>query len=297
MAFDQAVGTTNLRATTFDSAIKQITPGLYKFKQATAIVPTSAWKNYFFREDPDVLAGQSGNNTKGIPRGAAFPQASVSLERVSTIIEKYGLEENIPWEDLISDEVDIGTRTAIKISEGVAKAVDDEIWDTLTSSQVRADYVAQSIIIAEKDVEPRYWDVASAAIIDDLLEAAQKIAEKKYPTDNLICFVSPKDKRSVLKYLTDKGAQFPKIGESTALNGSIGKLAGINIVESISVTASFALVVVPKRVATWRQMVPLSSMTKEDKFKSTTYRAVEVGVTEFTDPNAAVIIEGTQDPA
>ena len=292
MAYDISDGVINARKTTFDANIKQITPGMYKFKQAVAIVPTSAWKNYFFREDPTALTGQSGNAIKGVPRGADFPTASIALERVSSIILKYGLEQNIPWEDLISDEVNIGTRTAIKIAEGVTKAVDDEIWNVLTESRVPTNI--QSIAIASGYA----WDEASASIIDNLEEAEEKIATYNYPTDNLLVYISPKDKRRVVNYIYEKGAQAPNLAQRMVDgNGVIGSIGNKTFVVSNSVTASYALVVVPKRCGNWRELVPLSTDTEEDKFKSTRYRAVEVGVTELTDPKAVVLIYGTQKHA
>ncbi len=286
-----ATGQQNLRAQFFDSAIKQIAPRLYKFKQALAISRTGAWKNYFYRENTDILAGGSGNTTRGIPRGAEFPKAVVKWERIQTVIEKYGLEDNISWEDIISDDIDVRNRTIIKITEGVVKAVDDEIGNQITNSW---NYVASGGLQDVYIATGLGWNGASAAILDDLAHARQLIAQKNYPVNNLICFINPRDQRSIIKYLTDNGAQFPSLSEKTARNGSIGMLTGIDFVVSNSVQASWAIVVVPKRCATWKELVPLQSTTMEDKYKSVTIRAVEMGVTQVTDPLAIVRINGTE---
>jgi len=234
-----------------------------------------------------ALTAQTGNAIKGIPRGAAFPQASVTFERIMSVIEKYGLEDNIPYEDLISDDIDVRDRTLLRIAEAVAKAVDDEIWDVLTESQSPANI--QSITITGG----RWWSAASAAIIDDLLQAKELIAVKNYPTNNLMCFISPKDHRSIMNYLAEKGAQFPTVGADVAINGNVGKIAGINLIVSNSVTASYAMVCVPKRCGTWRELVPLTTVTKEDPLKSLTIRSAEIGVTQLTDPKAVVLITPT----
>lgn len=287
MAFDQEIGTANLRASFYEKAIKGFAERAYKFKQAVTISPTSAWKNFFFRESNTPLAGQSGNAIKGIPRGAEFPQAAVSWERVQATIDKYGVEDNIFWEDIISDEIDVRDRTLIRIAEGVAKAVDDEIFNVLTESRVPTNI--QSVAIAAG----YSWDTASAAIIDDLLQAKQKIAEYNYDVSDLMCFVNPKDYRSIMNYLAGKGAQFPNIGNNVASNGENGKLCGITLIMSNSCTASYALVVVPKRCGTWKELVPLQTTTKEDPYKSLTIRSVEMGVTQLTDPKAVVLISNT----
>jgi hypothetical protein len=293
MVFDQ-VGEADIRGQYYDKVVKGFADASYKFKQAVTISSTGAWTNYFYRGSTGVLAGQTGNATKGIPRGAEFPQASISWERVSSTIKKYGLEENIPWEDIISNEIDVETRTLMKIAEGVTKAVDDEIWDTLTEN--RATTLGQIQSFAITHVGGLEWDGASAAIIDNLLQAKQLIAQQNYDTSNLMCFISPRDYRSIMNYLAEKGAQFPTIGADVAKNGVIGTLAGIQLVVSNSVTASYALVCVPKRCGTWKELVPLSTDTKEDKFKSKTYRAVEMGVTQLTDPKCCVLIKNTQAP-
>ena len=285
MAFDQEVGSQNIRTTIFDGAVKGFAERQYKFKQACLISPSSAWKNYFFREKADPLAGQSGNAIRGIPRGANFPQAVVAWERVLATIEKYGLEDNIQWEDIITGEVDVRNRTLRKIAEGVAKAVDDQIWSAITGETT-----IQVINIAAT----KFWNGSSAAIIDDLLQAKQLMGTSNYDTSNCMAFVSPRDYRSILNYLAEKGAQFPSIANEVATNGKQGELAGIQLVVSNSVTASQALVVIPKICATWKELVPLTTITKEDHGKSVLVRSYEYGVTQVTDPQAIVWIKGTQ---
>ena len=298
MAYTLESGTGDIRTQLFDGIVKGFALASYKFKQAVSVVPTTAWRNSFYRESPDALTAATGSNAavnaiKGIPRGAAFPQAAVQFERVLSVIEKYGLEDNIAWEDLIADDVDVRDRTLLRIAEGVAKGVDDEIWEVLTEGR-GASFTIQTIDIT--GLAGRYWNVSSAAIIDDMLQAKQLIAEKNYPTENLMCFVSPEDHRSIMAYLAEKGAQFPSVGETIANNGSQGKVAGIQLIMSNSVTASYALIVVPKRCGTWKELKPLTTITKEDPLKSLTIRSAELGVTQLTDPKAVVLIKGTQTP-
>jgi len=293
MAIDQEVGEVNIRAQFFDGVVKGFATASYKFKQAVNISPTSAWKNFFYRESPTALAGATGNTIEGIPRGAEFPQAVVQWERIQAVIKKYGLEDNIHWEDILTSDVDVQERTLFRIAEGVTKAVDDEIWDVLTES--RSPSAIQSVTLVTGGRGS--WNETSAAIIDDLLEAKQKMAEQNYDVSNTMLFISPRDYRSIMKHLTDKGAQFPSLSTDIANNGVVGTLAGTTLVVSNSVTTSYALMVIPKRVGTWKELVPLQTTTKEDPYKSVTIRAVEMGTTQLTDPKAAVLIIGTQHGA
>lgn len=289
MAFETH-GAEELRNEVYDGIVKGYATQVYKFKQALTIDPTGAWTNYYYRESPDVLTEPPGNAIKGIPRGAEFPSASVSWEKHQGIIEKYGCEDNIAYEDLITDNIDVRNRTLFRIAERVAKSVDDEIWDSMTESRAN-DLSIQSFAIASD----KEWDSSSAAVIDDLLHAKQLIAEQNYDTGNLMCFVSPKDFRSMMTYLSDNGNNFPSVGEGIARNGNMGTIAGVKIIQSNSVTASYALVCVPKKCGTWKQLMPLKTVTKEDALKSLTIRSAEFGTTQITDPKAIVLISNTQE--
>ena len=289
MAYTDQVGSTVLRAEVVDIAIKGVAKASYKFKQAVSVVTTSAWKNTYFRESSGALTGTTGNAVEGIPRGANFPQSVVTWEERSAWIKKYGLEDNIYWEDILTDDLDVQGRTLYKIGEGVASAVDTEIWDGLTES------LTPTNINTFKVTATEYWDGASAAVIDDLMHAKQFIGQHNYNTSNLMAFISEKDHRSIVTYLADSGAQFPVIGTEVARNGSVGRLAGIQLIVSNNVSASWALVVVPKICATWKQLVPLKTDTEIDPFKSVRIRAVEMGTLQLTDPGAVCLIEGTQE--
>lgn len=292
MPQDQEVGNVPIRSQFFDKVLKQTVMRKYKFKQALSIQTTSAWNNFFYRQSQAVLDAASGNPIKSLPRGANFPQATVQYERINALVQKYGLEDNLNWEDIISNDIDVQTRTIVKIGEGIVKAVDDEIFNVLTTDVDR-----QTLSITAG----KYWTAQgvgaglSAAIIADLMEAKRLIIDADYDVDNLMVFLNPRDHSALTDYLTSKGAQFPKIAENLVSgNGNVGSMLGFNFIVSRSVTASEALVVIPKMVGTWRQLVPLQTNTKVDEFKSVRVRAVEVGITQVFEPKAIVHITGTQ---
>lgn len=288
MAFNEQTGTVSLRAELVDKIVKGFATAIYKFKQIVSISTTGADKNTFFREDPDVLSEPTGNAIKGIPRGGNFPQAVVSFEEVFAHIEKYGCEDNIMWEDIRTNDISVQDRTLFRLAERVTKSVDDEIWNTLTEGQSPS--AIQSVTMADNF----QWDASSAAIIDNLMEAKQLIGEKNYPTSNLVCYINEKDHRSIVTFITDSGAQFDKLSDDAARNGRVQGLAGIKFIVSNSVTASYALVAVPKICATWKQSFPLTTDVKEDPFRSTRIRVVEEGVTQLHDPKACVLLINTQ---
>lgn len=288
MVFDQQTGTVGLRKEVIDKVIRDIAKPSYKFKQAVRIVKNNAWKDTFFRAKTTILTGATGHAVEGIPRGAAFPRATPTTEEVSSYIVKYGLEDFITFEDIMSSEIDQVRQIIFKLTQAVVSAVDGRIWEELTDGQSGS--VVQTVTITSGQT----WDSSSAAIIDDLMQAKQLIGQKNYNTAGLMAFISEKDHRSIVNYLAEKGAQFPSVGEDMAKNGKVGKLAGIQLIVSNNVTASFSLVVVPKVVGAWRESVSLRSDLEKDAFKGTRIRVVEMGVAQLTDPDAAVLIINTQ---
>lgn len=274
------VGEDKLRATAYDIAIKQIAKYTYKFKQLVSVVSSGSWKNYFFREDTDVPEGQEGNAIKGIPRGADFPHAVLSWEQVASRIEKYGLGGKIDHEDIIAKNIDTRNRTIKRIAEGVAKAVDTEIYAVMAAD---AD-IQTGVIYAG------WWDEASAAIIKDL--AFMKTQVKTYydNASKFVIVINPSAEPYVLHYIYEKGAQATTSGEK-AFNGEIGNPAGVSILTSSVVPASYALFVVPKTCATWKELMALSTNTETKKFHGDTIEACEYGVTEVHEPKQIVLTQ------
>ncbi|MEK7661927.1 MAG: hypothetical protein AAB355_00275 [Patescibacteria group bacterium] len=279
MAFDQ-VGEEAVRATAYDIAIKQLARYAYKMKQLVSITTSSSYKNYFFREQTNIPTNQAGNAIKGIPRGADFPNAVLSWEQIASRIEKYGLSSEIDHEDLIMNNIDVRNRTVLRIAEGVAKAVDTEI---------------AAVIVADSGIQTGTlqggkWNETSAAIIKDL--ATMKAQVKTYydNASDFVCVIHPDNEPHVLHYIYEKGAQASTAGQG-AFNGQIGNPAGVNILTSSVIDVSYALFVVPKTFATWKEVMALATDTVTNRFKGDKITACEYGVTEIHEPKQVVYLQ------
>jgi len=295
MAFVES-GQVDVRKQLIDSMLTGFAKRAYKMKQAVAIVSTGAWRNDFYQASSTILTASGTRNVKGIPRGAAYPQAATSFKKIRTDIEKYGLEDSIPWEDIISGEVAIRDQTIMRIAEGVANAVDAQIYTGLTGdSGIQSFFV--NVKYGATHNSAGSWNQSSAAIMDDLEYAEQLIGTQDYDTSNIFVFVNYRDKRAIMKYLTDTGAQYPKVSEGllTAANGQIGRIGNKTFIVSQAVSASQALVVIPKKCATWKELYPLTTDVQNEPLKDVRIRAVELGVLQVTDPQAIVHLKGTQD--
>jgi hypothetical protein len=292
MAYDQNVGTANIRKQVIDGTLRQILPKKFVFRQALSVVSTNAWKNTFWREDPTTLTGVGTTGItrdafKEIGRGSEFPNASVAWEEVHTRIVKMGAQDVIAWEDVLSDNVDVEQRTLIKLAEGIASTEDKYIWNGLTENETPTNI--QSLVLGNQ----AGWDGASAAIIDNLMQCKEKLKDYNYPTDNLIVFINQKNERNIVKWITDKGSQFASISQDTALNGQVPGLAGFKFIVSPNVTASQALVVVPKTCGTLKELESLKTETKDDAGISRRIRAWQQVAFQLNEPKAVVMIRGT----
>lgn len=276
-------GEDKVRATAYDLAIKQIANYSYKFKQLVSVVTSSSWKNYFFREQTNVPTGQSGNAIKGIPRGADFPNAVLSWEQVTSRIEKYGLSAVIDHEDLIAGNIDMRNRTLLRIAEGVAKAVDTEIYNVLSEN-------VTPVNILTGTLQGGYWNQTSAAIIKDLATMKAQVQAYYDNAKDFAVIINPATAPNILHYIYEKGAQAKDSGQA-AFNGEIGNPAGVRVITSAVVGASYALFVVPKTCATWKQLMPLQTDTKVDAFKGETITSCEYGVTELHEPKQVVLLQ------
>lgn len=281
MVFNET-GTDKIRAVAYDTAIKQIAVYSYKFKQLVSVVTSSAWKNYFFREQTDIPTGQSGNAIKAIPRGAEFPHAVLSWEQVTSRIEKYGLSSVIDHEDIISSNVDARNRTVLRIAEGVAKAVDTEISLVISENWTPSN-------IQTGTLQGGYWNESSAAIIKDLAKMKAQVKAYYDNASDFAVVIHPDNEPNILHYIYEKGAQARESGEN-AFNGQIGKPAGVSVITSAVVPASYALFLVPQTCATWKQLMPLQTDTKTDAFIGDTIKSCEYGVTELHEPKQVVLL-------
>lgn len=282
MTFYEA-GQDIVRKTAYDDAIKQIAEYSYKFKQLVSVVNSGSWRSYFFREQTNIPTDQSGNAIKGIPRGADFPNAVLTWERVAAMIKKFGLSSKIDHEDIIAGEIDVRNRTILRIAEGVAKAVDTEISLALSENWSVS-------TIQSGTLQGGYWNETSAAIIKDLATMKAQVQAYYDQAKDFAVVINPSTAPNILHYIYEKGAQANSSGQA-AFNGEIGNPAGVRVITSAVVPASYALFVVPQTCATWKQLMPLQTDVVTDKFKGDTITACEYGVTELHEPKQVVLLQ------
>jgi len=285
-------GQADLRAEHISKIVTGFALQEYRMKQVCMIQPSNSWQESYYKEEKTELSGGTGSAVKGIPRLANFPYGEPTWTKQESYLEKYGMEGVISWEDKTTNNIDVVARTLLRISRAVAKAVDDQIWAVISESQSASTINSVTISAGNE------WDSATIANrnpIQDILNAIKEIQVDNYDplSGKGYILLSPKDFANLMANPNVRNAgQF--YTSDVTKNGRVGRLLGLQVVVSNSVTADYALVCVAKECATWKEAHPLSVVSVEDQAIKTTIRAWEVGVTQLTNPEAVCLISNTQ---
>ena len=258
----------------------------YKMKQLCMIQSSKAWTETYYTETAADLVGQdttASGTVEGIPRLANFPYGEVSWTKTSGRNLKHGMEGVLSWEDVKTNAVDVIARTLLRIARAVAKSVDTEIASkilSLAGNSVAANATWDNAVIADRDP------------IQDILDAKAEIEIDNYnPNKNGYLLVHPTGYAHLLGNANIRNAgQF--YSDSVTRNGVVGKLLGLTVISSNSVTDGGAKIVVAKEACTWKSVVGLTVNTIPDPGVKYTIRAFEVGQIQVTNPDAICSITG-----
>jgi hypothetical protein len=279
-------GEQDLRAENFESIVKGFALQEFKMKQLVMVNSSTSWIETYYRETATELTGGTDDSVRGIPRLANFPYGEVSWTKVQALIEKYGMEGVVSWEDAITDNIDVVARTLLRIARAVAYAVDSQIYSVLSGA-------AGNTVACSAGYE---WDSATVANrdpIQNILNAKKELAIDNFDPDRngYIC-LSPKDYANLLGNSKVVNNPSYKAADVVA-NGVVGQICGLKIIVSNVVTADQALVVIAKECGTWKEAAGLTVFTIVDKGIKYTIRAYEMGVCQATTPNAICTITNT----
>lgn len=277
----------DLRKEFVDGAVKAVALMEYKLKTLCQIDSSSAWTESYYRETNTELTGGTGSAVKGIPRFAAFPYGEASWTKVSAIIEKYGMEGVVSYEDQKTDNVPVISRTILRIGRAVAYAIDVQIEAVMAAS-----YGNTLALTAGYE-----WDASTIANRDpvkDILTAMQTLrADNIDPLNNGYLVVNGTDYTNIIS--NSKVVNNPSFKTADVVsNGIVGQLCGLQIMVTEAVSADNAYIVISKEAMTWKEAQPLTIIQIEDPGIKTTIRAYEMGVTQVTTPNAICKITNTR---
>jgi len=278
----------------WEKDIKGFAPKRYVMKELVMQLGTSAWTNSFYQKTATSLTAGTGSAIKGIARGADFPSVARGTTLKSSVIEQYGAEGVIYWQDILTSNIAIQAETISDVTDGVVNSVDGEIYTVLTENDTPATINTLATAAGSE------WDSATIANRDpvqDLLNAVREITIDRYPilTSGMgFLVVNETDYANLMG--NSKVINHPtfKLANGIIKNGNLAMLAGLKIKVSPVVTADKALVCMAKKCGTWKSAQALTVDVIKDPQKKYTIRASEIGVTQLTDPEAVCLITNTR---
>jgi len=278
-------GEADLRAENVSRIVKGFALQNYKLKQLCMIQKSNAWTEQYYQETAADLEAASGSNisVKGVPRLANFPYGEVSWTLASGRNLKHAMEGVISWEDGKTNAVDVIARTLLRIARAVTKSVDSDIAAAIVAdagNTTAANATWNNAVIADRDP------------VQDILDAKALIALDNYdPDNNGFLLVNPTNYAELLGNANVRNAgQFWT--DSVTKNGRVGRLCGLTVISSNSITEGGAQVVIAKEALTWKEVVGLQVYTITDPGIKHTIRAFEVGQIQVVNPDAICKITG-----
>ena len=269
------------------SAVSRIVTGFalqeYKMKQLCMIQSSNAWTEQYYTETAADLTAGGEINVKGVPRLANFPYGEVSWTLESGRNIKHAMEGVISYEDVKTNAIDVIARTLLRIARAVASSVDSVITAAVIASAgntAPANATWDNAVIADRDP------------IQDILDAKAEITVDNYnPDKGGYLLVEPVNFAQLLGNANVRNAgQF--YTDDVTRNGVVGRICGLTIISSNSVTHGGAQVVIAKEAMTWKSVVGLTVNTIYDPGIKYTIRAFEVGQIQVINPDAMCKITG-----
>ncbi len=282
------------RKQTWEKDIKGFAKKRYVMKELVTIGSTNAWTNSYYRKTATSLTAGTGSDIKGISRGADFPSVARGTTLVNGVIEQWGAEGVIYWQDILTSNLNIQSETILDVTDSIVNNIDGEIYDTLTENDTPVNINTVAITAGHE------WDsnsIANRDPVQDLLNAVREITIDRYPiltSGQGYLVLNETDYANLMGNTKVVNHPTFKLAQGIMKNGNLAKLAGLTIKVSPVVTADKALVVMAKRCGNWKQAQALTVDIIKDPQKKYTIRASEIGLTELTDPEAVCLITNTR---
>lgn len=273
MAYGE-LGTDALKAENVEKIVTGFALQNFVFRQLCSSSPSSSWKESYYRESKTELTA-----TAKVARLAAFPQQSPLWEKNSAYMQKHGLEADIAWEDVMTDEIDVIARTLVRIGRAIVKSEDDLIYTTITDATGVLSFNATAT-----------WDNATRANRlphDDVGNAIRRIQTSNYEPTHLL--VTPYD-YFLLRTNDNVVDAWTEAGQNIMQNGNMGNLIGLTVLKSNSVTADEACVLEAKTAASLKIAEDVRTLTKREEGIKYTVRGWVISVPYVTNPESICMI-------
>ena len=218
------------------------------FKPLISGKPTKSREIKFFRKTTGYLTLTAPAKLSNIAPGARPFVAETSWTPATEFTIKYMLDSPmINMEDESDSEVNVFRDNAKDNSESIANDVDSDIFNVFTENQ--------TVVNINAVAANATWGAASGQDpFEDIMQAKMEIRQQtKRSIRNGVLLLNAQGEKELLVWLvTTKGSSVPNFASEKVGTGVIDNFAGLKVVVSENVVATFAVVGDFKQAAEYR---------------------------------------------
>ena len=258
------------------------------FKPLIPSSPTKAREIKFHQKTSGYLTLTAPAKSSNIAPGARPFVTESSFTPVTKYSIKYMLDSPmINLEDESDSEVQVFRDNAKDVVESIANDVDNDIWNVISEDQtpVNINTIAATAT----------WGAASGQDpFEDLMDCKRIIRQQtKRSIKNGVLLINAQAEKDLLVWLVSvKGSSIPNFASEKVGSGTLSGIAGLSVIVSENVTATFGMVADLKQAAKYRQFKPLQTWIINEEGIGRKIRVSTNGVAILTKPKFVALITG-----
>jgi hypothetical protein len=285
----------DIRGLDIDKLAKGFAEEAYIFKNDCQITTMTGDSVRWYQKTAGTLTATTPSATKNVSPLSRPATLEVSWTRNTSYVKKYFVEGFISMEDIKTADLDVLATTVRDLTRVITRDVDQDIYYVMSENYPVAQALPTTILTVVTNAP---WDTASFTgvdIVEDLMDAKQKIWAQSYNPEGASLYLSPTDyKQMVVWLISNKGSSIPGFSSEKISSGVVMQILGLNVKVSNNVSASGALVIVPKQATTFRQGDNTTARVIEEPGIGSKIRVWESGIAYNTDPKSICLIVNTQ---
>ena len=258
------------------------------FKSLISSAPTKSREIKYWVKTSGYLTLTAPAKLSNIAPGARPFVAETSWTPKTVYSIKYMLDSPmIKMEDESDSEVQVFRDNAKDVVEAIANDVDGDIWDVISENQ------SADLINAVAANAP--WAAASGQDpFEDIMQSKMEIRQQtKRSIRNGVLLLNAQGEKDLLVWLVStKGSSVPNFASEKVGTGTIDNFAGLKVVVSENVTATFAFVGDLKQAAEYRTFKPLQTWIISEEGIGRKIRVSTNGIAILKKPKYISLITG-----
>ena len=248
--------------------------------------PTKSREIKFFTKTSGYLTLTLPARLSNIAAGARPFVTETSWTPTTKFTIKYMLDSPmINMEDESDTEVSVFRDNARDVSESIANDVDNDVWNVISEDQ--------SATLINSVTANASWAASSGQDpFEDIMEAKMKIRQQtKRSIRNGVLLLNAQGEKDLLVWLVSiKGSSVPNFASEKVGTGTIDKFAGLQVIVSENVTATFAMVADLKQAAQYRTFKPFQTVIITEPLIGRKIRSMTNGITILVQPKFITLI-------